>query len=195
MGRSLERLRKLRLSLLLPPMQLILAYILWSWPVEVPKGLDTLYSSTPWLIARGISGPAIPLGRLMFFYWAGLPSLYVLGLGPEEICFFGGVLVFWFVVGRELDNFRRDRVPHQGRSSWGRKTLGLLSGLCGVLMLIAGLESLHYDYNNHRGSVVQRVLFLVWSVVLIAFPLVGVSNEIRWKRRHSAEPRPSESKL
>ena len=192
---ELGMLRKLKFSIALPSLQLVLALSLWSWPVKLPKGFDTLYFSTPWLIARGINGPALPVGSLgTLFYRTDHTPPSLFGFGPEELCFFVGIVVLWFVVGRELD-LRQDSALLQRRSSLWRTALCLLSGFIGIVLLIGGFELVYYHhwYNNHVGDVAEGILFLLWSLALIGFPVLSVSKEIRWKHRHSAQPQGNES--
>jgi hypothetical protein len=51
----------MKFALLLPILQLVLAFVLWEWPypTPVPVGLDARFVSTPMLIGYGISAPAI----------------------------------------------------------------------------------------------------------------------------------------
>jgi hypothetical protein len=102
MGGYDKYVRQLKLSLLLPLMQLFLAAGLWDWGhrTATTRVLDTFYWPTSVLICYGINAPALVLKLLAFPFTrrdqVTPPSIS--GYGLEELFFFLGVGILWFTL-------------------------------------------------------------------------------------------------
>jgi len=177
MGRHHHYLRKLRFSIILPPIQFLLAVAMFEWArrVPVPRGVDTLYFPTATMVCYGINAPAIFLKLLAFPFTRGakswpLPSIF--GYGPEELAFLVGVVILWFFVGKELDRQRLGEMASENRITPRRVLLDLLLMVFGIALFAEGLHGLHTPgkWGNYFGNIAESILFLVWSFVLIFLP-------------------------
>jgi hypothetical protein len=101
------------------------------------------------LVCYGINAPAIFLRLVVFpFTPVGrprpLPSIF--GYGPEELSFFLGVAILWFVVGKLLDRRRSDKVPSEKQMTVREALISSFMIVLGIVMGIAlfaeGLEGL-----------------------------------------------------
>jgi hypothetical protein len=124
MGRRHQDMWKLRLSILLPAVQLPLAVIPWEWGGRLhhPTLGAGHWRAGP-LVCYGINAPAIFLRLVVFPFTRGgrpWPHPSIFGYGPEELSFFLGVAILWFVVGKLPDRRRSDKVSSEKRVTGSR---------------------------------------------------------------------------
>src|SRR5262245_5669312 len=180
---------QLKLTWALPTGQLAVAIFLLEWGNRShgQKRFDTLYSATPTLICGGINAPARVLAAMAsFFDRIDRPEPEIFGLPIDYIFFLTGIVILWMLVGWSLD---RKRFSSTGRSAWSplqRVLVGVPLVMVGILLFYQGVHGLLTPgrFNNYAGNVAQSLLFLLWSVVLIALPSVAfVKHQI--SRRNS----------
>jgi hypothetical protein len=186
--------RKLRFAFLLPVIQLLVAVLLRQWGRRIlgPRGLDTIYVSTPRLLRFGLNAPAIlfKIPALVPTYsptsnpWAlqyRILEFSIFGFSAAELSFLVGVIVLWFLVGRTIDRYRSPGA-HQQSSKTGISVLvKIFMIILGACFFVAAVQSFNDfgRYNNPRGNLVQATLFLVWSLVLIILPGFNLVNLFR----------------
>jgi hypothetical protein len=182
MGWNRQRLQ-LKCSIVLPIAQLILAIFLLEvvGRARTPQGFDNLYYSTSQLVCVGINAPAtIFIGLSGLFDRVDHASPTILGLQLDEIFFFIGVLILWFVIGRALDQrWSPDEFP----SKWTKFRLVLLGvplELLGGFLFYQGLRGFLTPgrWNNYFGNIVQSTLVVVWSVILIVSPVLKFVRQV-----------------
>jgi len=177
MGGNPSYMRKLRLSLLLPSVQLVIAVVMWE-----SDGRLRLARFTPGrlgagpLISYGINAPAVFMKLVVFPLTRGyptLPQVSLFGYGLEEISFFVGVAILWFFVGWWLDRLRRREGQSEAVISLRKATLAgffvVLSTSIGLGLLVEGVRGLQvpFKWGDYWGTIVESCLFLVWSSVLL----------------------------
>jgi hypothetical protein len=150
MGRRHQDMWKLRLSILLPAVQLPLAVIRWEWGARSTIRLLALVIGG--LAHSFVMGSMLPLFFLRFavfpFTRDGRPWPHpsIFGYGPEKLAFFLGVAILWFVVGKLLDRRRSDKVPSEKRVTVREALISSFMIVLGIVMGIAlfaeGLEGL-----------------------------------------------------
>jgi hypothetical protein len=185
MGGYDKYVRQLKLSLLLPLMQLFLAVGLWDGHrTATPRVLDTFYWPTSVLICYGINAPALVLKLLAFPFTRGdqVTPPSISGYGLEELFFFLGVGILWFYVGKLLQR-ASERAPSAKHFGLRQALANLFFIALGVALLIEGIQGLRTPgkWNNYWGNIAESVLFLVWSLILLAFPGLQVAKGIRWR--------------
>jgi hypothetical protein len=156
---------KLKLSWVLPLVQLPLAIFLLEWGQHSANGIqrryDTLYAATPTLICGGINEPARVLARTSIFFDRvdhARPTIF--GFILDYVFFMIGIVILWYVVGRTFDNFRLSHNPH---ATWTTTKLCLLGGplaLLGSLCFYVSLQGFltPWRWNNQIGNIVQSAL-------------------------------------
>jgi hypothetical protein len=189
MGWHRQRL-KLKFSIVLPVVQLILAIFLLEGGDRVRTRFDTLYYPTPQLVCAGINAPAtILIGVARLFDRIDHPQTTILGLGLDEVFFFIGVLILWFLIGKALD---QRRAPGEHPSKWTPMRLVLLGiplELLGAILFYQGLRGFLTPgrWNNYFGNIVQSTLVLLWSLILIVSAALKFARQVRiakWVRGH-----------
>jgi len=174
-----------RFSLLLPALQVPLAIALWEMGrfAQVPRRLDTLYSPTSTMVSFGINAPAVFFRALVFPLTRG--NLWrppdFLGFELEQLAFFVGVGILWYVVGRVLDRRRSNKLRIPRRITAGELVLNLLFVLLGLAILLEGIQGFRNPgrWNNRLGNYMEGTLFVAWSLVLIGIPVLRLA-----KRKH-----------
>jgi hypothetical protein len=174
---------RLRFSLVLPLAQLLLAVTMREWARRGhwPKALDTLYFPTADLVSKGINGPATLFKILELpFYLKDYWPRSILGLTPEELLFFVGVVVTWYLVGRALDRYIYSKGSGLTRLTVGQVTTSLLSVLLGIFMFLGTLTCFSNpdQQNNPIGYSALGILLLVWSVFLVGVPTLRLARQI-----------------
>jgi hypothetical protein len=178
-------MRKLKLALFLPMVQVVIAVFLLEWgyraPYPFPKGGDELYVSTERLICLGINAPAFLLSFLVELI--PIPDVTVFHLYTGDFAFLGCVIVVWYLVGRMVDR----QILHQASAPVGttpvKSLLNFLLVVLGGWFLYSGIEALRSPgrLNNYTGNIVQGILFLAWSFVLILIPGRALMKTLRNK--------------
>jgi hypothetical protein len=172
-------MRTIRFSFILPVLQLSLALALWEW--EGRLHLRHLgpgqYSAGPH-VCFGIDAPAIFLRFVVFPFtrdhpfW---PQVSAFGYGLEDLSFFLGVVILWFLIGRWFDRWRLNKDWLEPKMTVRGVLVGLwliaLGLFMGIGLLLEGVEGLRRPFNwgDYWGTIIESTLFLVWSVVLIFF--------------------------
>lgn len=190
MGWNHKHLRKLKLSMVLPTLQVLLAVALWEWGRRTltSRALDTPYWPTSALICYGINAPAVFFKLLIFPFTRGNQSSAgsISGYGLEEIFFFLGVGILWFCVGRSIDMQALEKTPSKKLLTKGRVLADLLLMSIGVALFAEGFHGLRtpWKWNNYWGNAAESVLFLAWSFVLVVLPGQKLIKGIRrWQAR------------
>jgi hypothetical protein len=185
-----------KFALLLPLLQVGLAFALWEWPLptQMPEGLDARFVSTPMLIGYGISAPAflIKLLVLPFRRQTDYLPIWIGRFNIEDLIFFVGVFVLWLLVGRTLD--RRMARGIRKAIGVGRALWDLALGASGVFLFGAGLQGiLKPSTRTSVGLFTDAILFIVWGVVLIIIPGMELLNAIRRKYSRAVGQLPTEA--
>jgi len=164
-------MRKLRLALVLPITQFVIATILLKWGDRtVPPG-KVMYVHTARLICWGLNAPALlfrflnPIGWGPM--WDGLPRS-ILGFDTDDLFFLLGVIVVWYFVGRALD--RRpasEKVAPRGTVTVATLMVCFVVLALGGLLSFAGVHDLVHPSSNNPYHSVRGLLTLIWSVSLI----------------------------
>ncbi len=181
---------KLRLSWILPLVQLPLAISLLAWGEHsahsaevIKKRYDTLYAATPTLICGAINAPArlIAVTSVFFDRFDRAPPTMV-GFTLDYVFFMIGVLVLWYLVGRAFDNRQLSHNPR--RAAWTATKLFFVGGpsaLLGSLYFYGSLQGFRSPgrWNNQIGNIAQSVLLLIWSLVLLGLPVLKLTQRLR----------------
>lgn len=190
MGWNDYDMRSMRFSLVLPCIQLPLAVALWEWGrrVSLDRHFDTFYWPTPALLCYGINAPAV-LTKLVVFPFTRtnearfVPSVF--GYNPEELAFFAGVIVTWFLIGRAIERRLAGGIQTQNRNTALQLLRDFLLTSLGVALFLESLQGFRapWRWNNRLGNTLESTLFLLWSVVLISIPI----TQFVTRRRSIAE--------
>jgi hypothetical protein len=178
---------RLKLSFVLPVIQLALALVLLHWGDQIEVATvrrmryDTLYVSTPTLICDGINEPAKFLAAVSFFFERvdqAPPTIF--GMDMDHTLFLAGIIVLWILVGWTLDKCRSSR---ETRPAWNIAKIllvGLPLSLMGAVSLYGGLQGLMTptNWNNEIGTIMHSILLLIWSLVLLGIPAKRVVRRL-----------------
>jgi hypothetical protein len=111
-------------------------------------------------------------------------------MGVGEMLYLLAVALLWFWVGRYLDRKKGLEVSEAHSSKW-RWILPRMSALgWGVFLLLWNAATLDDAFPvlflGRRlfriDAAIVRVLFLLWSVFLIALPLIALTRDLNRKR-------------
>src|ERR1700730_7072894 len=178
-----RHLFQLKFSIVLPVVQFILAILLLEWADRASRPrFDTLYYPTSQLVCAGINAPAtILIGFAGLFDRVDHAPPPIFGLGLDEVFFFIGVLILWFLVGKVLD---RRWSPGERPAKWTvirLLSLGVPLELLGALLFYEGLHGILTPgrWNNYFGNIVQNILVLLWSLILIVSPALKFAQRVR----------------
>jgi len=175
---------QVRLSWILPIVQLPLAIVMLEWGrhSEMQGRFDTLYFPTPALVCKGINAPATVLMAMAFFFdRVDHPPPTILGFTLDYPLFLIGIVILWYLAGRALDSWRfADESP----LTWTWSRLVLVGGPLALLGTLFFYESLQgfldsWRWNNRTGNMVHSVLVLLWSTVLIGTPALKLAERLR----------------
>jgi len=188
--------RKLKFSLLLPTVQVILTAVLTLWADRVDWMLLGLSSRAPGpyvhvhLLAiearhiwSGINAPTFP------FCFAKGVWLPVLGMGVGEILYLVAVALLWYWVGSYFDQSRGLAVPEISRAKTSRTTFRFLLVAWGILLLFWNVSTIGDAFPVlflggrlfRPDVVIVRTLFLLWSAILIVLPGRKLAQDLRHK--------------
>jgi hypothetical protein len=162
-------MRKLRLALVLPIIQVAIAAILLqaAYRTRLPRGSDAIPDVR--LICRGLNAPALVfrLPNLMAPEATWIPKLpSVFGFDVDDVYFLVGVVVVWYLLGRALDQRRSSRKEGGSKKATAFVVYPLLLAL-GGLLFYGGLKDFGNPRSPNLGSPVGAFLTLMWSVGLI----------------------------
>jgi hypothetical protein len=195
--------RKLRLSIVLPAVQVSVTAILNVWANRVDwiffgetnrapgrfvrVDLLIVYARLIW---RGVNAPTYP-----FCILSGNPTYWTLGFGSGGLLYLVAVAFLWYRVGRFFDRHRGLEVAPVRRITPLRRTVTLLLVIWGVLLLAFSILMIHQSLAlfpdatrlaNLRFLLQYRpyepcalFLFLIWSVTLIAIHGTSLARSSR----------------
>lgn len=179
-------MRKLRLALVLPGAQLVLAAILLYWGHRVlarPDYRDPALPSVT-LVCFGISAPALifrVLGAWLSTWRADQAPAVILGFWIDEWFFLIGVAVLWYWIGRWFDRRTSSEPPTKSASFIIRSLLlNLFVIALGGYLLLETIRR-PQQWGASVGRIAQGVFFLTWSVILILVPCLKFVRGIQWK--------------
>jgi hypothetical protein len=90
-----------------------------------------------------------------------------------------GVVVLWYLVGKEIDAWRRPDEFSDPKSRTGKIVRNGILALYGMLLLVT--MDLHNTDNNTMGDLIERILWFVWSLALIILPMRKLLAILRHK--------------
>jgi hypothetical protein len=195
-------MRRVRLAVVLPVVQVFIAAILLVWtdlaiPIvyrywwRFPRRevyIDECVIATN-TVSHGINAPALLFrGLALSLRWQGHP---VWGVGVEDVFYLAGVVVLWYLAGRTLDRRRFRIKTSASRTATGRVWFNLLLVFWGTLLFVGCFTSF-YELTRASGvniytfyfnwNVWAIVLALVWALTLLIFPGLNLAHWIRSKR-------------
>jgi hypothetical protein len=177
-------MRVAKLSLILPVTHVAAAVAMLELaahtPFPFPPGGDELYVPTTRMVCMGINAPA----SLFTLLTQAIPLPYITAfrLYTSDFRFLGWVAVIWYLVGRALD-----RQISQGTSKRAAGTYVILWNVfllvLGACLFLLALSPLHWPtrYNNPTGNIVLGMLFLAWSLTLVAYSVRYLIQKARGK--------------
>jgi hypothetical protein len=176
-------MRSVRLALVLPAIQLVVATVLLRSGHEPPAYFDTPYVPTPRLICWGLNAPALLFRGVdvLIDRWDSAPdwgTQPVFGFYRDDLFFLLGVIVVWYLVGRALD---RRRISKPAVS---RRLVTVLPGhlvllATGCLLFYMGVGGLTISRYNNPNYPLCGVLYLIWSVILVLLSGRGLVQTLR----------------
>ena len=150
---------KLKITVLFPSFQLILAAALLGWGHRAgdPVRLDTLYAPTPTLVCLGINAPALIvwpfIGRLSATP-LDHPPRSVFSFGFDELLFLSAVVLLWYLVAKWLLRSRERGAGRADQNKVSRVGFTIGSLLIGLILLYYGSVALwnFSRFNNPIGT-------------------------------------------
>jgi hypothetical protein len=189
-------MRKLRLALILPVVQFVIALALWPYPMGSPKGL---VPSAPTIrtICLGMDAPALLFPAAVVNHWPVIRwlPLMTVGLPIDEFAFLFGVILLWFIVGQILDRLRSAKASVYGRQPTSSILIDVALSLAiiygGIRLFVAGLNWVFPtpQSGNRLGYILGSIPLMAWAFALIIFPGLGLMRTIRlWYGRAARTP-------
>lgn len=170
-------MRKLKLAVILPIVQFVIASVLLHLAERPPVAL---YDPTELMICRGLNAPAL----LFRVWWPPPPRWYprsLLGVNGSEVPFLLGVIVVRHLVGRALDQQHPPNSLRRHTSAAALLVHVPLLALGGILFY-AGL--LYSESSLHR---VGAVLTWIWAASLVLVSVRGLARAVRMRRLSQRE--------
>ncbi len=181
-------MRKLKLAIVLPIVQVLLASILLLWDDRTPARPYLYYPTVPWFFCRLLNAPVVVLMFLFGGNWNSLPETPFVGRG----IFLISVGFFWHLVGRTLD--RRGAKPTREPRVVTVLVAQSLVLVAGVILSSIAWQDVRDPQASFWGAfryVIQNLaatpvlgligtfLTLAWSVSLIFFSVKALMKLIR----------------
>jgi hypothetical protein len=155
-------MRKLKLAIVLPIGQVLIASILLLWAdrTPVPRYWNYPYHPAAWLICKDLNAPAMLLLIPFGGNWYNLPlqSVPIVSRG----LFLMSVAGIWYLVGRALDQREAPR-PVRKRQAATVLVVHSLSLVLGGLLFYAGWDEL----SGPNAVTIGPFLAMAWAVSLI----------------------------
>jgi len=186
---------KLKLSLVLPTVQVVITAILTQWADRVdwillggkraPGRFAHLHllAIEARIIWRSINAPAFMSTRLALL----LPPYRVVGFGLDDLLYLAAVAVLWYFVGRLLDR-RRSSIAQTGNEiTTGKATAFVFLMALGGFLLLTSLWTMQNElsfaqsYFLRIDAFIVATLFLLWAMVLLIFPGWRLARRLRSK--------------
>jgi hypothetical protein len=165
----------MRMSRILPVIHLIFAMILLKWgeyyahPAWWVRGMySSFWVPTAVLVCYGINAPAYRLVPALNTLVLGRFIPKIAGFFPEEQLLLVGVVVLWYLVGKEIDAWRRPEEFSFAKPGAGKMVRNGIVLLYGMLLLVT--MNFHDTDNNRLGDLIERILWFVWALILIFLP-------------------------
>jgi hypothetical protein len=154
---------KLKLTLTLPPLQLILAWVLLNW-----KGQYIPYVGNTRALCFAINTPILVLLAPLYYMspnrW--MPP-YIWHIPSDNFAVLVAVAVLWCGVGFVLDHVRLKQ-----HSQFSAVAIKLPLAACGLwLFFRVGLDWIfrtNSEGQHARGEIMDGIMAIVWSLILIA---------------------------
>lgn len=179
-------MRKLRLGLILPVVQFVIALAVWPYPMGSPKSLIPR-APTFRTICLGIDAPALLFPAAVVNQWPVIRwiPLKTFGLPTDELAFLFGVILLWCIVGQILDQLRSAKAWMCGRQSTSSMLINVALSLAiiygGIRLFVAGRNWVFPtpQSGNRLGYILGSIPLMAWAFVLIIFPGLGLVRTIR----------------
>lgn len=174
-------MRKLKLALILPIVQVLLAVALFAWGNHQWRTRHGLFVPAGRLLCFAINAPAELFSRLLDLFpaWSA-PRIW--GFYFDELFFLPGVAILWFLIGRTLDKLRVADKPIGGRMTVSKALVNLFLLVYGVDLFWKQTAQWLW-YRNQVIAVgthyYDASLYWAWSAVLILVPVLNFANAIR----------------
>lgn len=175
--------RKLKFSVLLPVVQVIITAVLTLWADRVdwmvlglshrapgPHVRVHLFVIAARVIWRGVNAPTFPLSRVS---------------GGSEVLYLAAVAVLWYLVGRFFDRRKRLEVPEGQGIKTPTAMPHFLMMVWGIFLLFESLWTSRdeiaftHSYFLRIDGLIVATLFLAWSLILLIFPGWRLARGIR----------------
>jgi hypothetical protein len=192
--------RKLRLSLVLPIVQVAITAILLVWASQVdwiligdgfrapPRFLRLqLFIIDMSLIWRGANAPTFP-----FCAVGGNPGRWPIGQVVGGLLYLIAVAILWHLVGRFLDRFRGveifkrrpttafNRIAMALVLAWGLFLLGLsvlsIQHMLRFIPTASRLDNILFQLRFRPEDLIIDVLFVLWSLALVILPAARLAR-------------------
>jgi hypothetical protein len=139
-------------------------------------------------IAYGITAPAERLSILdrLWSRWGHEPWS-LLGFYSNDVLFFLGVILVWYLVGKRIDSLRAPRNTQTKR--WSNLLFLLFGAYLMSFDLLNFGNPVRLPVSNDIGGPVEVVLYFVWAIALIAIPGRELTRALRRKPATLAEGR------
>jgi hypothetical protein len=162
-------MRKLKLAIVLPIIQVLVASILLLWADRaaiLPPNF-----SVAWLLCRSLNAPVMLLMSLFGGNWYFVPEIPFVGRG----LFLMSVAALWYLVGRALD--RRGATPAREPRLITVLAVQSLVLVAGVLLLLIAWRDVSYPETSFRGAFLDVVRIVGATPVL---GLIGTFLTLAW---------------
>ncbi|MGA8221329.1 MAG: hypothetical protein WB780_06700 [Candidatus Acidiferrales bacterium] len=189
-------LRKLRFSLALPIVQVVITAVLTLWADRVDwlfvdsKRLPGSFVHVHFLVLalrpiwRGVNAPTWPLCL------AGSSNYSILGFSAGELLYLAAVAALWYLVGRFLDRRRGLQPPVSHQSPLRKNVFAVCTIVWGIVLFAVSLLSLDsifpVTFSGTRLIRLENVtiytLFLLWSFLLITIPVRKFVLAVRFRK-------------
>lgn len=184
-------MQRIRLKILLPLSQLILAVVL----LTVGQHLDSLIKDKyeppplpmPTRVCFALNAPALLASWPIV--WASV-ALHIRKatsaiLSPiDEIPFLIMVTILWYVIARRIEGITRKKKGAYASMSAARIIENVLFLFIGVILLYGVITQILYlfSYPHSTIDLVLSMLFLLWAMLLFYFPARDLYHALRRQR-------------
>jgi hypothetical protein len=174
------------MSRILPLIQVTLAGVLLKWgeyhphPTWWVRGMySSFWAPTPIHVCYGINAPAYRLVPALNTLVFGRFIHKMAGFYPVEQVLLLGVVVLWYLVGKEIDAWRRPDEFPDPKPGTEKIVRNCIITLYGILLLVT-MDFRNAD-NNAMGDLMERILWFVWALALIFLPMQKLLAMFRHK--------------
>jgi hypothetical protein len=177
---------KLKFSSILAACQFVLAVILLHWGYGTSRlypGLDIPPMGTGVFLCHGINAPAVLVQNIARIVLPVALSrtwkLYGQWYGIDDLFFFFAVIILWYAVGRKLDRINSPN-PHT-QMTLAKTALNVFVVLWGACLFYMAILIFRDPgrRGNWVGNTIEGILFLAWSITLVAVYGLRLANLLR----------------